>query len=185
VFLLAITPGTGFDPGRWRPVLQSGVDAFLIREKSLSTRTLLGAARWARQEAPPGVSIWVADRLDVALVAGCGVHGSEHYPEQVPGLTPWSRPLHSEQQWQDRCGADQLLISPVFDTPGKGAPWGVARLHRFLDQVPPGGPRLLALGGVGPAQVLTLGHPRLDGVAAIRPFWQADPRRAVEAFRAR
>jgi hypothetical protein len=54
--------------------------------------------------------------------------------------------LHDETQWEGRRGADQLLISPLFDTPGKGPAWGTGRLRRFLDRVAAEGPRLLALG---------------------------------------
>lgn len=182
MILLAITPGLGFDRDRWSAVLRSGVDAFLIREKQLEARALLDAARWCQDEAP-GIELWVAGRLDVALSAGCGLHAPEAYPELDPGWAPLSRPLHAEAQWKDRKTCRQLLVSPVFDSPGKGEPWGPARLHRFLDQLPPTGPRLLALGGVEPANAGLLRHPRLAGLAAIRPFWMGDPRRAVAAFR--
>ena len=180
--LLAVTPGQGFDPARWRTVLQSGVDAFLVREKHLPARTLLGALRWC-QDTAPAVELWVAGRLDVALAAGCGLHAPEEHPPVPPALVPLSRPLHVEAQWPDRCGARQLLISPVLVTPGKGAPWGPERLHAFLDTLPPGGPRLLALGGLGPDQTLRVRHHRLDGIAAIRAFWEEDPRQAVLRFR--
>lgn len=183
MILLAITPGTGFDRHRWAGVLRSGVDAFLIREKQLEARALLDAARWCQDEAP-GIDLWVAGRLDVALSAGCGLHAPEAYPELDPGWAPLSRPLHAEAQWEDRKTCRQLLVSPVFESPGKGEPWGTARLHRFLDQLPPAGPRLLALGGVEPGNAGLLRHPRLAGLAAIRPFWMGDPRRAVAAFRA-
>ena len=184
MILLAITPGVGFDRGRWKQVLHSGVDAFLLREKALSARELLEAARWC-QDTAPDLTLWVAGRLDVAFAAGCGLHAPEAYPDLDPGLVPLSRPLHDEGQWHLRKAVDQLLISPVFASPGKGAPWGAERLHRFLDGVPEAGPRLLALGGVDPLTAPALRHPRLDGIAAIRPFWDGDPVRAVARFRER
>lgn len=178
MFILAITPGTGFDAVRWRAVLKSGVDGFLIREKDLEARLLLEAARWCQSEAPE-VELWVAGRLDVALAAGCGLHAPEAYPEVPEGFIPLSRPLHHEDPFEARLGCAQLLVSPVFMTPGKGAPWGVGRLRRFLDTARPG-PRLLALGGVTVENAEALRHPRLDGVALIRALWQAaDPRQAV------
>lgn len=184
MILLAITQGIGFDPQAWRRVLTSGVDAFLIREKELPARALLGAARWC-QDAAPEVKLWVGGRLDVAIAAGCGLHAPEAHPDLPPGLVPLSRPLHHEDQWPSRSCADQLLISPIFSSPGKGAPWGPERLHQFLDGLPAGGPHLLALGGVDPANAILLQHPRLAGVAAIRPFWGSDPQGAVSQFRAR
>ena len=182
MILLAITPGLGFEPLRWRAVLHAGVDGFLIREPGLSARRLLEAARWC-QDAAPSLALWVAGRLDVALAAGCGVHAPEAYPDLAPGLGPLSRPLHEEAQWADRQGADQLLVSPVFASPGKGAPWELRRFHAFLDTLSPDGPRLLALGGVTPDNAAALAHPRLAGIAAIRPFWEREPRRVVQAYR--
>lgn len=182
MILLAITPGLGFDRDRWATVLRSGVDGFLIREKQLEARALLEAATWC-QDTAPEVALWVAGRLDVAFAAGCGLHAPEAHPEVEPGLVPLSRPLHDEDQWSARSRVDQLLISPIFASPGKGAPWGPERLRRFLDGLPAEGPRLLALGGVDPTKAALLRHPRLAGAAAIRPFWDGDPRRAVAAFR--
>lgn len=182
MILLAITPGLGLDRIRWAATLRSGIDAFLIREKQMETRALLEAVRWC-QDTAPETALWVAGRLEVALAAGCGLHAPEAYPEVAPGLLPLSRPLHGEDQWAVRNGADQLLVSPVFPSPGKGPPWGPARLHRFLDALPAEGPRLLALGGVDPSNLALLRHPRLAGIAAIRPFWEGDPVRAVARFR--
>lgn len=182
MMLLAITPGLGFDRPTWRAVLTSGVDGFLIREQALSTRCLLEAARWCRDVAPT-VDLWVAGRLDVALAAGCGLHAPEAYPDVRPDQVALSRPLHDESQWARRSTAQQLLLAPVFPSPGKGPPWGPDRARRFLDGLPAEGPRILALGGVEPTLVPLLRHPRLAGCAAIRPFWQGDPRGAVEAFR--
>ncbi len=182
MILLAITPGLGFDRESWRSVLRSGVDAFLIREKDLSARKLLDAARWC-QDTAPEVALWVAGRLDVALAAGCGLHAPEAYPEVEPDLVALSRPLHDEAQWPGRNSVDQLLVSPVFASPGKGEPWGGARLHQFLDGLPRQGPRILALGGVEPANAPSLRHPRLAGIAAIRPFWSGDPGGVVARFR--
>ena len=183
MILLAITPGWGFDRGAWKPVLRAGVDALLIREYALGARALLEATRWC-QDTAPDVGLWVAGRLDVALAAGCGLHAPEAYPAVRSGQMPLSRPLHAESQWDARCGASQLLISPVFPSPRKGAPWGGPRLHTFLDGLPAEGPRLLALGGVTPALAANLHHPRLAGLAAIRPFWDGDPETAVSRFRA-
>ncbi len=178
MFILALTPGVGFDATKWRAVLRSGVDGFLIREPHMETRALLQAARWCREEAP-SLELWVGGRLDVALATGCGLHAPEAYPEVPAELVSLSRPLHDEHQLPARRGCQQLLISPVFAVPGKGKPWGAARLHAFLDAAPMG-PRLLALGGITAEQVPALRHPRLDGVALLRGIWDsANPQDAV------
>lgn len=183
MILLAITPGQGFHRAAWRPVLGSGIDAFLIREYALGGRALLEATRWC-QDTAPEVQLWVAGRLDVALAADCGLHAPEAYPSLPAGLVPLSRPLHDEDQWEACAPAHQVLASPVFPSPGKGAPWGPSRLHAFLDGLPDAGPRVLALGGVEPGHATALRHPRLAGVAAIRPFWSGDPVATVSRFRA-
>jgi thiamine-phosphate pyrophosphorylase len=182
--ILAVTPGTGFDAAAWGAVLRSGVDGFLVREPDLEAGDLLGAARWCR-EAAPGVELWVRGRLDVALACGAGLHAPEAYPEPPPGRLPLSRPLHAPSQFAARRGCAQLLLAPVLPTPGKGAAWGAAELHGFLDGLEGPAPRLLALGGVAPDNAAALRHPRLDGVALIRAIWTAsEPARVVEALRA-
>ena len=184
MFVLAITPGTGFDAAHWKTILECGADGFLIREKSMEARALLDAARWCRDTAPDDVELWVGGRLDVALAAGCGLHAPEAYPEVPEGLVPLSRPLHDESQLGARAHAKQLLVAPIFATPGKGMPWGAARLHRFFDHAP-NGPRLLALGGVTAERARELDHPRLDGVALIRALWDADdPAAAIRRLKA-
>ncbi|MBI3129911.1 MAG: thiamine phosphate synthase [Acidobacteria bacterium] len=176
--LLAISPGEGFDPIRWAPVLESGIDGFLIREPGLGPEALRQAATWCRQQAP-GVKVWVRG----LAVAGCGLHLPEGEGGVPRGLA-LSRPLHDEGGWADRSQAQQVLVSPIFPTPGKGPAWGIPRLHRFLGALPAEGPRLLALGGVTPGLARGLRHPRLDGIAAIRAFWAGDPQATVAAFRA-
>lgn len=184
MFLLGITPGTGWDAPRWRAVLGSGIDGLLVREKQLEARALLDLVHRV-QDLAPALELWVAARLDVALAAGCGLHAPEAYPEVDPAMLPLSRPLHSEAQWEARRGSAQLLFAPVLPTPGKGEPWGVRRLHAFLDRLPQAGPRLLALGGVAPGALRDLAHPRLAGAAMIRALWEApEPARAVVALRA-
>lgn len=181
--LLAISPGEGFDRERWRAVLHSGVDALMIREKALEARALLELARWCRAEAPD-VELWVNGRLDVALAADCGLHAPEAYPELPSDLVRLSRPLHDPAQAAGRLGAAQLLLSPVFPVPGKGDAFGAEGLHRRLDALPPFRGRLLALGGITPANAAELRHPRLDGLALIRALWNSgEPGHAVEALR--
>ena len=183
MFILAISPGRGFEEARWRAVLASGIDGFMIREKQLETRALLDLTRRV-QDLAPGLGVWVNGRLDVALAAGCGLHAPEDYPEVPPALLPLSRPIHSEAQFPQRLACQQLLVAPVFSVPGKGEPWGASRLHNALESLPPSPCRILALGGISPEFVASLRHPRLDGVALIRAHWEApEPSRVVEGLR--
>ena len=182
--ILAISPGLGAAEPDWRAVANSGIDALMVREKGISARELLGLCRRVRDMAPPHLALWVAGRLDVALAVGAGYHAGEDCPQAPPSLCPTSRPLHGLTQIHERNGNDQLLISPIFHVPGKGAPIGAKGLHDILGNMPPWKGRLLALGGIGPKNVGGLKHPRLDGVALIRGIWESDdPRAAVEALR--
>ncbi len=176
--LMAITPGAGFEPTRWVPVLESGIDALLIREPQLDPDAVARIAAWCLETAPQ-VTVWVRGQV----VPGCGLHLPESWLGEAPRGVPLSRPLHGEGDWEGRSHAEQLLISPIFPTPGKGEAWGRERLLAFLTGLPEAGPRLLALGSLTPEAAAGLRHPRLHGIAAIRAFWSGNPTAAVKAFR--
>lgn len=181
--LLVISPGEGFSPEPWARVLQSGVDALMIREPQLEARALLALARWCHREAPE-VELWVRGRLDVALAAGCGLHAPEAYPDIALSGLRLSRPLHGAEAFLTRSTAAQLLISPVFPVPGKGTPMGPQGLHALLDRLPTYDGRLLALGGIGVEQLPGLRHPRLAGIALIRALWRSpEPTDVVSRLR--
>ncbi len=182
MFILAISPSRGLDDIQLKAILDSGIDGLMLREKQLDAGPLLALVRKA-QELAPRIELWVNGRLDVALISGCGLHLPEAYPEVTPDLISISLPIHSEEQIPSRECSQQLLLGPIFTVPGKGASWGVERLHRALDRIPPG-PRILALGGISPVNSANLRHPRLDGIALIGALMDApDPSRVVAAFR--
>jgi len=181
--ILAISPGLGATESDWKAVANSGIDALMVREKDISASELLDLCRRARDMAPH-ITLWVAGRLDVALVVGAGYHAGEDCTPAPPYLCPTSRPLHSISQLPQRDENDQLLISPIFAVPGKGAPIGTKSLHDILENMPPWKGRLLALGGISPENAGDLKHPKLDGIALIRGIWEsANPRATVEALR--
>jgi thiamine monophosphate synthase len=181
--ILAISTGSPVDASKWEAVALSGIDALMIREKHLDARSLLALGQRIRGIAPR-LALWINGRLDVALALGAGLHGSEDYPQAPPGLCAVSRPLHSATQIQCRLATDQLLISPIFDVPGKGAPMGPGGLHDILDNMPPWQGKLLALGGINADNAATLKHRRLDGIALIRGLWgSGNPRDIVDRLR--
>jgi len=181
--ILAISPGLGAFGPDWRAVANSGIDALMVREKGISASELLDLCRRIRDMAPH-LTLWVAGRLDVALAVGAGFHAGEDCPPAPPSLCPTSRPLHSISQLPQRDENDQLLISPIFAVPGKGAPIGTKSLHDILENIPPWRGRLLALGGVTHENAGRLKHPKLDGIALIRGIWESgNPRATVEALR--
>jgi len=183
MYILGITSGAGLDAPHWERVLASGIDALMIREPQMESRELLLAVRWVRRAAP-GLALWVNGRLDVALAGRCGLHAPERYPQVPAGLLAVSQPIHDPDQIPERSGAHQLILSPIFPVPGKGPAWGPGKLHAVLDAMPRTPSRVLALGGITPANAVLLPHPRLDGVALIRGLWSApDPAETVAQLR--
>lgn len=86
-------------------------------------------------------------------------------------------------------GVDYCTLSPVFDSPGKGASLGLdkfaALLDEFIDQrTYSGGPKVLALGGIlTPAQAASCIEHGAHGVATIRGLsTSGDVRRMLAAL---
>jgi len=192
MYILAISPGSGFIKDKWLRILECGIDGFMIREKNMNAGLLLETTNWVRHVAPE-IDLWVNGRLDVALVAKCGLHAGENYPN-VPsrilapqsGVKPisLSRPLHDPAQMEDRSDSDQLLVSPVFGVPTKGSGIGIEKLKLWLDEMPPYKGRILALGGITTLNAADLQHPKLAGIAVIRALWEAeDPCKRVRELR--
>ena len=184
MFVLAISPGIGFQAQRWERLLASGISGLMIREPGLTPRELLAAVRFVRERAP-GLDLWLNGRLEVALAAVCGLHAPEAHPPVPPGLVPLSRPVHDPAQLPARSQHRQVIVSPIFPVPGKGPAWGIDRLHAVLDALAPAPARILALGGITPDTAVRIRHPRLAGVALIRGLWDVpDPAEAVARLRA-
>ena len=177
--------------------MAAGANWVQIREKDLAGRELLALARAAvRAAATRAASVFVNDRLDVALAAGAaGVHlGSESL--RARGVIRWCRDgnapagfrigvsCHSVEDAREaeRAGAAYAFFGPIFDTPAKrkfGAPQGIAKLAEACSEV-----RIpvIAIGGVDPengAECILAGA---AGIAAIRMFQETtDPAALREA----
>jgi thiamine-phosphate pyrophosphorylase len=78
-------------------------------------------------------------------------------------------------------GADGALVSPIFATPGKGAPRGLDAIRRARAIAPRLG--IHALGGIDPSNVASCLEAGATGVAAIRAiFGVLDPAAAARAL---
>jgi len=96
-------------------------------------------------------------------------------------------PVHDEAELVMACDAraDVLLVSPIFDSPGKGPPRGLEALVRARAHLGHTGctARLYALGGVEVAHAAACRAAGADGVAIIRAMLDAtDPIEAVRAL---
>jgi thiamine-phosphate pyrophosphorylase len=170
---------TGLDMTDWlRALGAAGIGAIQIREKDLEDGPLYDVARLARETLPPATRVLVNGRLDIALAAGAdGAHlpadGLPAAPLRArfgPGAL-LGRSTHSvedvERARDD--GVDYVAFGPVYDTPGKGEPLGLAALSRAAGAAGMN-VAVFALGGVTLARFGEVAAAGAAGVAAIRLF---------------
>jgi thiamine-phosphate pyrophosphorylase len=170
-----------------------------LRERGCEDREILRLAVAARERLGPSVPLSVNRRFDVALAAGVG---GVHLPAdglplgRVRAHTPRGFRIgvstHSaaEASAAIGAGADVVVLGPIFDTPSKrsyGPPLGPEALANL-----PGrgthASEVYAIGGISEDTLPALEpyRDRIDGVAAIRLFQEADsPRAAAERIASR
>ncbi len=108
---------------------------------------------------------------DRALALRVGADGLHAPPLQLTTeFCLRSTPIHSDRELPAALasGATHLLVSPIFDTPGKGPARGPAALAAALRT----GASVLALGGVDPVSAGVAFLAGAHGVAAIRAAWE-------------
>jgi thiamine-phosphate pyrophosphorylase len=156
----------------------AGIGAVQIREKDLEDGALYALARHARETLPATTRVLVNGRLDIALAAGAeGAHlpanGLPAAPLKArfgPGAL-LGRSAHSVEdvaRARDE-GVDYVVFGPVYATPGKGEPVGIAALARAAEAAGKNVP-VFALGGVTLERFGELAAAGAAGVAAIRLF---------------
>lgn len=149
------------------------------------TEDLARALRGITRDA--GVRFLVNRREELARAVGAdGLHTDVDAIALVRSRWPsafLSAPCHSDDDVRRAvaAGADAVLVSPIFATPGKGTPRGVAALAAARDIVAAGGRRVdvIALGGVTLANAAACRANGAAGVAAIRLFEEAPDAGAV------
>lgn len=186
--LLLLTPPTGpLDELRATLEAMAGESdvAVLLRRPGAGDRRLLAEARALSGPVP----LLVHRRPDLArLVGAAGVH----LPERGLPIADARRLLgpgtvlgvsrHDRAGLAASAGADYATLSPFFAVPGKNPPLGPEGF-RAAREAAPEGVRVLALGGLGPAnggQALEAGA---DGLAVLRGASEA--RRFLDIMRAR
>ena len=136
----------------------------------------------------------INDHADLAVAAGAhGVHLGQHdlpVADARATLRPWqlagaSNALVDEAMASDNAGADYLAVGAMFPSGSKTntRPAGPETLQRVRQAVPPGGPPLVAIGGITRENVAQVAQAGADAVCVIGAVTQAeDPRRAAEAL---
>ncbi|MDD2399759.1 MAG: thiamine phosphate synthase [Sulfurovum sp.] len=114
---------------------------------------------------------------DAGLAKSCGAHGVHLRSDQFDQVKEAkaadlfvvvSTHTLQEARQAEMLGADMVTFSPIFDTPHKGEPVGLAMLERFASSlsIP-----VIALGGIiTQAQIDACIKAGAEGVASIRYF---------------
>ncbi len=156
--------------------LGDSIDLLQVREKDLTARELARLVRVILRVTHPKVQVLVNDRTDIA--AACGAHGVHLRGDGLDaGLVRGAAPngfrisvaCHSIADVRRAAaqGADYALLSPIFQTPGKGPSLGLAALREAagVSAIP-----VLALGGVTAEQTAACVEAGAAGIAAISYF---------------
>jgi thiamine-phosphate pyrophosphorylase len=170
-----------------RAAAADGVNLIQIREKTLPGRLLFDLAQSAVEVlSSTGALVIVNDRPDVAVAAGAhGVHLPEtSLPPDVVKRAFANRLLigvstHSSDAALTAAasGANYIFYGPIFETPGKGPPVGIASLKVVCDSLrsfP-----VLALGGIDQHNFMQALSAGAAGIAAIRSLAEQESRRAI------
>jgi thiamine-phosphate pyrophosphorylase len=154
--------------------------AVQLRDPDLSARDLLRLGTRLRDTtAAFGAALFVNDRLDLARILGAdGIHLGRRSVSVadarafLPRDTLVSVACHSIADVLRAAsdGADVAVLSPIFASPGKGAPLGVAVLREAKHELAARGlaVHLVALGGVDVANAGSCFAAGADAVSAIR-----------------
>jgi thiamine-phosphate pyrophosphorylase len=183
-----------------RAAVAGGVTAVQVRDKGASRRELYAltlAVREALADAP-GVSLWVDDAVDVALLAGAdGVHvGQDDLPpaevraligpDRLLGLSAGSPEEMAVALALPAGCLDVVGIGPVWSTatkPDAGTGLGPGGVEALAGQARAGGLRSVAIGGIDADRAGSVTG--VDGVCVVSAICAAaDPAAAARELRA-
>ncbi|MGY1594312.1 thiamine phosphate synthase [Geodermatophilus sp. SYSU D00708] len=185
-----------------RAAVAGGVTAVQVRDKTASRRQLLALTR-AVQAAlvdRPDVAVVVNDAVDVALLAGAGVHvGQDDLPPaEVRRLLGPGAPLGLSVTCAPDLHAalalppgtvDLVGIGPVWATPTKpdAAPGlGLAGTRELAAAARSAGLVAVAIGGIDTARAAEVAATGVDGICVVSAVCAApDPAAAARELRAR
>lgn len=158
-----------------------------LRDKTAAIEELQRAARTLRSVTTRvGASFVVnapdAERMRLAQEIGAdGVHVPVREAAHARGW--FSTPAHDgdDVAVAARAGAAAVLVSPIFDSPGKGQPRGVEALTRARSLA--GTTRVYALGGIDASRAAACREAGANGVAVIRALLDAnDPAQSARSL---
>lgn len=159
-----------------RIAVEAGVSLVQLREKKLPARSLFDlTAEAVAILRGSETGLLVNDRADIAFAAKAdGVHlTANSLPTNVirksfPVDFVIGVSTHTAEAAMDASanGADFVVFGPVFETPNKGEPTGLAKLAEVCERLRPF--PVLALGGIDDTNILPVLQVGAAGFAAIR-----------------
>jgi thiamine-phosphate pyrophosphorylase len=166
-------------------VFPKGSFAVQLRDKTREPQARAAFA-WRLRELTHELRVPLVINGDHALALLVGADGFHAPLPLVPHDSAlWrSIPAHSDEDVTRGCeaGVDAMLVSPIFETPGKGPPRGVAALMR-AHHLARGRSAVLALGGIDAASSPACFAALADGVAVVRALLGApDPGAVARAL---
>lgn len=164
-------------------VVLGGRLAVQLRDKVAPDATFLAHALALREVTrATGARLFLNGRHALAVRVGAdGVHvpsgGTVAAVRAVVGDLPVSVATHDDDDVERaiRDGADAVLVSPIFATPGKGRPRGLDAIASARRHVVASGTnvRVVALGGVDAGNAASCRDAGADAVAVIRALYDA------------
>ncbi|MBK8466635.1 MAG: thiamine phosphate synthase [Chloracidobacterium sp.] len=170
-----------------RLAVEEKVSLVQIREKALTARLLIVlASRAAEITRGSATRLLVNDRADIAMAAGAdGVHLAadslavdvvrSNFPKKF--IIGASTRSFEEAAKASEADVDFAVFGPVFETPGKGQPKGLAELSEVCDRLPAF--PVLALGGIDEGNISSVLDAGAAGFAAIRALNDPESLRSI------
>ena len=156
--------------------VENKISLIQIREKKISARLVFEltceAVKITRKSR---TKVLVNDRADIAFAAEAdGVHLTSqslsarvvrrNFPKDL--IIGVSAHTLAAAETAKKNGADFVTFSPIFETPGKGKPYGVDKLREVCEKLKPF--PIIALGGINNENYKTVLENGASGFAAIR-----------------
>lgn len=165
-----------------KTAVENKISLIQIREKNLTAKLVFElASQISLITKNSATKLLVNDRADIALAAKTdGVHLTENsIPAEVirrnfPANFIIGVSTHSPESAEKakRSGADFVTFSPVFESPGKGEPQGLAKLREVCERLNPF--PIIALGGINKTNCESVLEAGAGGFAAIRFFTESE-----------
>lgn len=159
-----------------KSAVENNISLIQIREKKLTAKLSFElTSEAAKITKNSNTKLLVNDRADIALAAKAdGVHLTENsvsaeiirrnFPKNfIIGVSTHSIESAEKAKIQ---GADFAAFSPIFDSPGKGAPVGLEKLSEVCRRLKPF--PVIALGGIDETNYKSVLETGASGFAAIR-----------------